>query len=255
MPVGYASSAGHRRARALAHNSTKEEVMSSRQIERIQWLGLTVMGQLAGLALVLLLGLPIFAIADTIIGTPIVLSIVGLSLGTAQWPIIRRHLSPSWWWVVVSALGMSLGLTIGVTLVEQIGRALIGGPVNFRMLDLAARAVSFGTIGLMGGGALGLAQWFVLRRHAPRCSSWILVNAWSLGVGLACGSLLADAFMMSSDSIASAVILVGIGSAVAGACTAMTLVEIFSPQHNSQPMRVDSSNRGNSCSVTASGNA
>jgi hypothetical protein len=209
--------------------------MSSRQTERIQWLVLTVVGLVAGLALALPLGIPIFAIAGAMIGTPIVLSIVGLSLGTAQWPIIRRHFSPSWWWLVVSALGMSLGLTIGVTLVEQIGRALIGGPVNFRMLGLAARAVSFGTIGVMGGGALGLAQWFVLRRHAPHCSSWILVNAWSLGAGLACGSLLADAFMVRSGSFVSTAILLVIGSAVAGACTAKTLVEIFSPQHSAQP--------------------
>jgi len=209
--------------------------MSSRQTERIQWLVLTVMGLVAGLALALPLGIPIFAIAGAMIGTPIVLSIVGLSLGTAQWPIIRRHFSPSWGWVVVSALGMSLGLTLGVTLVEQIGRALIGGPVNFRMLGLAARAVSFGTIGVMGGGALGLAQWFVLRRHAPDCSSWISVNAWSLGAGLACGSFLADAFMLRSGSLVSTVILLVIGSAVAGAFTAKTLVEIFSPHHSAQP--------------------
>ena len=76
-------------------------------------------------------------------GTRIVLGIVGLSLGTAQWPIIRRHFSPSWLWVVVSALGMALGLTAGVVLVEQVGRAVVGGPVNFRMLGVACRALSF----------------------------------------------------------------------------------------------------------------
>src|SRR5882762_10043755 len=137
---------------ARPDQSHRGGVMNSIQAERLQWIALTVLGLVAGLAIALPLGVPIFAIAGAMIGTPIVLSIIGLSLGTAQWPIIRRHLSPSRRWVVVSALGMSLGLTIGVTLVEQIGRALIGGPANFRMLGPAARAVSFGTIGVFGGG-------------------------------------------------------------------------------------------------------
>jgi len=213
--------------------------MNFSKSERFQWTALTVLGLVAGLALVLPLGVPIFAIAGAMVGTPIVLSIVGLSLGTAQWPIIRRHLSSSWWWVVVSALGMAVGLTVGVILVEQVGRALLGGPVNFRMLGVAARAVSFGTIGVLGGGSLGLAQWLVMRRHAPGCKRWIHVNAWSLGAGLVCGSLLADALMLRSGSLASTAILLVIGSSVAGAFTANALAEIFPPsaQHVSAPGR------------------
>jgi hypothetical protein len=203
--------------------------MNSSQAERLQWIALTVLGLVAGLALALPLGVPIFAIAGAMVGTPIVLSIVGLSLGTAQWPIIRRHLSSSWWWVLVSTLGMSVGLTVGVILVEQVSRALLGGPVNFRMLGVAARAASFGTIGVMGGGSLGLAQWLVMRRHAHSCKRWIRINAWSLGAGLMCGSLLADALLVRSGSLASTAILLVIGSTVAGAITAKALVEIFPP--------------------------
>jgi len=203
--------------------------MNSSQVERLQWIALTVLGLVVGLALALPLGAPIFAIAGAMVGTPIVLSIVGLSLGTAQWPVIRRHLSASWLWVVVSGLGMAVGLTAGVILVEQVGRLLLGGPVNFRMLGVTARAASFATIGVIAGGSLGLAQWLVLRRGAPNCKRWIRVNAWSLGAGLACSSFLADALVARPGSLASAVILLVIGSAVAGACTAKTLVEIFPP--------------------------
>ncbi len=209
--------------------------MNSSQAERLQWMALTVLGLVAGLALALPLGVPIFAVLGAMAGTPIVLGIVGLSLGTAQWPIIRRHMSSSWWWVVVSALGMALGLTAGVILVEQVGRAIIGGQVNFRMLGVAARAASFGTIGVLGGAALGLAQWFVLRRHAPGCVRWIRINTWSLGAGLASGSLLADALVVRSGSLASAIILLVIGSTVAGACTAKALTEIFPPVHHHLP--------------------
>jgi len=203
--------------------------MNSSQAQHLQWVALTVLGLVAGLALALPLGVPIFAVLGAMAGTPIVLGIVGLSLGTAQWPIIRRHMSSSWWWVVASTLGLALGLTAGVILVEQIGRTMIGGPVNFRMLGVAGRSASFGTIGLVAGAALGLAQWLVLRRHAPGCGRWVRINAWSLGAGLACGSLLADLFVAKSGSLASAAILLVIGSAFAGACTAQALAKIFPP--------------------------
>lgn len=203
--------------------------MDRSEAERLQWVALTILGLVAGLALALPLGVPIFAVLGAMVGTPIVLSIVGLSLGTAQWPVIRRHMSASWWWVIASALGMALGLTFGVTLVEQVGRAIVGGPLNFRMLGVAARAISFGTIGIMAGASLGLAQWLVLRRHALRCGRWIPINAWSLGAGLACGSLLADIFVLKSGSLASTGILLVIASAAAGTCTAKALVEIFPP--------------------------
>jgi hypothetical protein len=204
-------------------------MMNPSQAQRLQWVALTVLGLVAGLALALPLGIPIFAILGAMAGTPIVLGVVGLSLGTAQWPIIRRHMASSGWWVVASTLGLAIGLTAGVILVEQIGRAMIGGQVNFRMLGVAGRAASFGTIGLVAGAALGLAQWLVLRRHAPGCGQWVRINSWSLGVGLACGSLLADVFVAKSGSLASAAILLVIGSAFAGACTARALAQIFPP--------------------------
>jgi hypothetical protein len=207
--------------------------MHPRQVERIQWTVLTVFGLIAGLALGLPLGIPIFAVIGAMAGTPVVLSIVGLSLGTAQWPIIRRYLSPSWSWVAFSALGTAIGLTLGVTLVEQIGRAVMAGPVNFRSLGIASRALSFGTIGLLGGASLGLTQWLVLRRQVPRCKRWIAVNAWSLGAGLASGSLLADTFAGPAGSFASIAILLVTGGGVAGLCTARALAMIFTPRRES----------------------
>ncbi len=200
--------------------------MNSNLAERLQWIALTVLGIVAGLALALPLGAPIFAVLGAMAGTPIVLGIVGLSLGTAQWPVIRRHISSSLWWVVGSAMGMAVGLTLGVVLVEQLGRALFGGPINFRMLGIAARAASFLTIGLIGGAGVGFAQWLVLRRQASNCSRWVPVNALSLGAGLACGSLLADALMLGTGSLASAAVLLLVGSGFAGASTAKALETI-----------------------------
>ncbi|HXJ06872.1 MAG TPA: hypothetical protein VNH65_17345 [Candidatus Acidoferrum sp.] len=204
--------------------------MNPDQTQRLQWMALTVLGIVAGLALALPLGAPIFAVLGAMAGTPIVLGIVGLSLGTAQWPVIRRHVSSSTWWVVGSAVGMAVGLTLGVMLVEQIGRAIIGGPINFRMLGVPARAASFGTIGLLGGAGVGFAQWLVLRRQAANCGRWVHVNALSLGAGLACGSLLADVLVLRTGSLASTAVLLLIGSGVAGVCTAKALAGMFTRQ-------------------------
>lgn len=204
--------------------------MKSLQAERVQWVALTVVGLVAGLGLALPLGVPIFAILGAMAGTPVVLGLVGVGLGTAQWPIIRRYCRRSWLWILASACGMALGLTIGVTMVEQIGRAITGGQVNFRMLGFATRALSFGVIGAWGGGLVGLSQWLVLRRQTPHCAAWIYINAWSLGAGLACGSMLADALMFRSGSLVSTSILLITGSGLAGVCTARALTRIFPKQ-------------------------
>ena len=203
--------------------------MQPHETERLQWIALTILGLVAGMALALPLGVPIFAVLGAMVGTPVVLGIVGLSLGTAQWPIIRRHIRSPWWWIVGSTLGMAVGLTLGVTLVEQIGRAIAGSTLNFRMLGVPARAASFGTIGLVAGAAVGLAQWLVLRRHSANCRRWIHVNALSLAAGLASGSLLADALVHRSGSLASTAILLFIGSAVAAFATARALSNVFPP--------------------------
>ncbi len=205
--------------------------MNVRYAERAQWIGLTILGLVAGVALALPLGVPIFAIAGAMAGTPLVLGIVGLGLGTAQWPIMRRHFTKSWIWIGVSALGMAIGLTMGVTLVEQIGRAVVGGQVNFRMLGVTGRALSFGAIGIVGGASLGIAQWLFLRRHAQACKIWIGVNAWSLGAGLAFGSLLADGLMLRTGSLASSGVLLVTGGLMAGVWTSRTLARVFAEYH------------------------
>ena len=184
--------------------------MNSNLAERLQWSALTVLGIVAGLALALPLGVPIFAVLGAMAGTPVVLGIVGLSLGTAQWPVIRRHISSSAWWVAGSAVGMAVGLTLGVILVEQIGRAVAGGPINFRMLGVP-------------------------------------VNALSLGAGLACGSLLADALVLRTGSFASAAVLLVVGSGVAGACTAKALATVFKEQLE----QVSAARRGDSRTTAA----
>lgn len=200
-----------------------------------QWTALTMVGFAAGLTLSLTAGVPIFAVLGAMAGTPIVLGLVGAGVGTAQWSVVRRHIVHAKWWPVASAVGMAIGLSVGVTLVEQMGRAMVGGPINFRQLGPWTRAASFGTIGLLGGGALGVAQWMVLRPQIAGCARWIAANAWSLGTGLAGGSLLADATGRRAGSLLGTAILLLVGTAVVGLWTARVLSQLVTGI--SQPSR------------------
>jgi len=194
---------------------------------QMSWIALTVLGLIAGSAWAFPIGVPVFAVLGAMAGTPVVLGVIGLGLGTAQWPLVRQRLRRSGWWILASAGGLAVGLTLGVVVVEKTGRFLAGGPTNFRMLGAVARAASFGTIGLFGGAALGFMQWLVLRRFAQHSLRWIAINAASLGLGLAAGSLLADAILGKAGSFAGATILFVVASLMVGLFTARAFASLF----------------------------
>src|SRR5689334_11046043 len=114
--------------------------------------------------------------------------------------------------------GLVLSLTAGVPIFAVLG-AMAGTPI---------------VVGLVGAG-VGLAQWIVLRRQIAGCARWIAANAWSLGAGLAGGSLLADATGRRAGSLLSTSILLLVGTAVAGLWTARVLSQIMTSA--SQPSR------------------
>jgi hypothetical protein len=63
------------------------------------------------------------------------------------------------------------------------------------------------------------------------CKAWVKVNAWSLGTGLACGSILADVIALRPGSLASTAILLVTGSAIVGARTARALSQLLPERH------------------------
>jgi hypothetical protein len=63
-------------------------------------------------------------------------AVLGAATGLAQWPILRRWARGSSWWVLLSALGWSAGLT-GVLGVSFVGA--IAGAVTGFVLDLLLR--------------------------------------------------------------------------------------------------------------------
>ncbi len=89
--------------------------------------------------------------------------IAGLSIGVAQWLVLRPMFPYSWWWIVLSASGWMMGWGISMALGIPQSAALIAGLVGLSM---------------------GAFQWYILRRWVPIAHWWILVSmlAWIIGL-------------------------------------------------------------------------
>jgi hypothetical protein len=122
---------------------------------------------------------------------PVVTGCAGMVLGIAQWLMLRR-LRGAAWWVPASAVGLGIGLTVGVTAVEFLGTWLTGGPVNVARLSPLERAGSLAIVGMIAGLFLGAAQWLVLRRAIQRSRAWTATTTLSLTAALVTASLVTD---------------------------------------------------------------
>lgn len=97
-------------------------------------------------------------------------AVIGITLGTAQWLVLRRQIPQAYLWVLASIAGGAVLATSGFA----IGGA-VGGPLG----------------GAVIGAALGIMQWLVLRRQASRAYLYLPANivgfALALSVGEAVG--------------------------------------------------------------------
>jgi hypothetical protein len=130
--------------------------------------------------------------------------IIGASIGIAQGVVLRRRIASVGWWVFVTSVGFGVGKAAGEAAVQGMPAAL-------------GHALSGAIIGV----AIGIAQWLILRRHVSRAEWWVLANipAWALGWSLI--SLAEDSAGLSTLMI---YVVGGVGAAVAGIITAMTLI-------------------------------
>ncbi len=114
--------------------------------------------------------------------------LLGLITGLMQYLLLRYWLPRIKWWIATTLLGW---LLFAVVLF------LLSSFVSFSTAPSPAFA------GLLIGGAIGLAQWFVLRQRVPRAVLWILISA--LGWGMA--ALVTDGAISSYQEILSIVFL------------------------------------------------
>jgi hypothetical protein len=98
-----------------------------------------------------------------------ILVVLGLATGAAQWVMMRRYLPQSARWVPASVAGYALC-------------ALIVAGANWAQLAGAGPWDDALMVGLMGA-AIGLCQWWILRRSYRQAWLWVVATAaGSLGL-------------------------------------------------------------------------
>jgi hypothetical protein len=130
--------------------------------------------------------------------------VIGISVGTMQWLVLRRRIDGAGWWVLASIVGFAAGKLVG----DAIAQAVSG-------------AVGFILSGAAIGTLLGIAQWLVLRRHVAQAGRWVLASALAWAVGWAIINLIDEA---ASGPTGTAYLIGATGAAVAGVITGVSLI-------------------------------
>jgi hypothetical protein len=119
-------------------------------------------------------------------GIPVVIS--GVAVAAFQWAVLYKRIHKAWRWVIVSSLGWIAGYILLVVIFKTYFN-LLSGPIL--------------------GGAVGVAQWLILRKEVDWSGWWIVFSAlaWTTGLTLMPGLLTSGA--------------------LPGALTGLTLVVLF----------------------------
>lgn len=99
--------------------------------------------------------------------------ISGFLIGFGQWIILRKSFEKAWGWVFAPAIGLPMGVIIG----------LFGIEVKLPMSDFTLVRVT-GISTCVAGIIIGVFQWLVLRLKPSIGIKWILVSVLSWGIGI-----------------------------------------------------------------------
>lgn len=197
----------------------------------LQWVLVTSVGWVLGLPLGLLGGSVAAFVAALlkgealapeqaalVIGVPFtaaLLSVIGATVGTMQWLILRRKLDGVASWILASSVGGALGGAVGLGAFS---------PGASSMSASAGDAVQAAELFALIGAIIGVAQWLVLRGKVRTAPAWVLASGlgWSLPAGL--GTLVATSL---GDQVHWAVLLILVGTVtgpLVGAITGIAIV-------------------------------
>jgi len=100
-------------------------------------------------------------------GIPVV--IAGVLIAALQWSVLYKRMQKAWRWFALSSLGWIAGYVLFVIFIPTF---------NFM-------------VGPVMGGAVGVMQWFLLRKELNWAGWWILISilAWTTGLTVLPGSL------------------------------------------------------------------
>ena len=156
-------------------------------------------------------------------GTTIFVSgiVIGAVSGLVQWIILWRNTSPLWW-VLASAFGWGVGLSIGWYWIV----ARIVGWSALGHLGLVDSVVVYGII---VGAVVGLTQWSILRQPTSQVVWWVLASAASWGGGLNISWIVIEVVIESRfvDGIAGVIIAGFIGGFIAGGIQGATALQLW----------------------------
>jgi hypothetical protein len=150
---------------------------------QIDWIAASSLGGLAGLALALGAGRSLGAFVGMLFVLPLIGLAVGAGLGLAQALLLRLdggHAA----WVLSSALGLSIGLTVSTAVVEALG---------FAKGDLAQELAALIVIGLGTGAGIGLFQKLLAGPSPAMEPGLVLRSAGGAGLGIVTGGLVSAA--------------------------------------------------------------
>ena len=130
-------------------------VLLRHQITRAGWwIVVSVVGMTIGTGLSLVVSQYVLQLAGLTAAFASVGAAVGISVGTAQWLMLRLRFRRSGWWVLASTAGYSLGLLAAVNapVAIPVRQALIFGP-EFG-----------GLVGVISSAVTGITMFWLLRR-------------------------------------------------------------------------------------------
>lgn len=112
--------------------------------------------------------------------------IEGITVGTAQWLVLRRPINSIRWrvWVLATAIGAFIAWTMGmIPSTFMVAGADSAGAAPAQMSDLMIYTLA-AVMGFVLGPILGVPQWLVLRHRLPKAGWWVLANALAWMVGM-----------------------------------------------------------------------
>ena len=94
------------------------------------------------------------------------LILLGVTIGVAQWTVLRHYLPRSVYWIAATMIGYLLGAIIFALANDD--------PVRLLRTEIVNNLVLFGLMGT----AIGASQWWVLRQRYLNAGLWVLASAF-----------------------------------------------------------------------------
>lgn len=197
----------------------------------LEWTVATALGYIVGTLGVLPLAVPIaYAAPPAWVAAAVGGALLGMTIGGAQWLVVRRHrlASGGWWWVLASLIAATIGLALGAALAEAFAPLAARPPDReaAARMALTQAALTAGVTGAVFGLVFGAAQWLALRTQHGLSAWWIAANALAWMAALILAAVLAPQL-----TVPGALLLAGI---VAGLITGLVVHRGFGRMQTGQ---------------------